>query len=384
MAVKKKTYLDYNASTPVDKRVLEVMLPYFNEQFGNANSDHVFGWDANEAVETSREQIAGLLNCKPSELTFTSGATEAANLCIFGFCERNKFKGNHIITCKTEHKAILDSMKALERKGFELTYLDVDFEGNIDLNELENSISDNTLLVCLMLANNETGVIHPIKEIEKIVHSKDVKLMSDITQAVGKIHVNLKELNIDLCIFSAHKIYGPKGVGAMYLNKKNKVELDPYFLGGGQEKGLRPGTLNVPGIVGFGKAAEIASFEMEEESIRILKLRNKMESDLKRIEGALINAENSSRLPNTINISFKDTDGNLLLRKLNSIAISRGAACSANTVEASHVLKAMGLTDELALSSIRISLGKETSENDIAFATSELRKVVDELRSVVI
>ncbi len=384
MAVKKKIYLDYNASTPVDKRVLDVMLPYFNEQFGNANSDHVFGWDANEAVESSREQIAGFLNCKPTELTFTSGATEAANLCIFGFCERNKFKGNHIITCKTEHKAILDTMEALERKGFELTYLDVDSEGNIDLNELENSISNNTILVCLMLANNETGVIHPIQEIEKIVHSKDVKLLSDITQAVGKIHVNLKELNIDLAIFSAHKVYGPKGVGALYLNKKNKVELDAYFLGGGQEKGLRPGTLNVPGIVGFGKAAEVASSEMEEESIRILKLRNRLENDLKNIDGALINAENSSRLPNTINISFKEIDANLLLRKLNNLAISRGSACSANTMEASHVLKAMGLTDELALSSIRVSLGKETSESDIAFATSEIRKAVDELRSVVI
>lgn len=384
MAANRKIYLDYNATTPVDLRVVDTMLPYFTEKFGNASSDHVFGWDAGEAVENTREQIAGLLNCKPTGITFTSGATEAANLALFGFCERNKHKGNHIISCKTEHKAILDPLKALESKGFEVTYLNVDIEGNINPNELEQAITSRTILVCLMLANNETGLIHPMGAIEKIVHSKKVKLMSDITQAVGKIPVDLKKLNLDLAIFSSHKIYGPKGAGALYINKKNKVDIDPYVFGGGQEKGMRPGTMNVPGIVGFGKAAEIAFSEMEGESARILKLRNKLERGLKNIEGAIINSESSDRLPNTTNISFKDIDGNLLLRKLNNLAISRGSACTSNTVQASHVLKTMGLSDELALSSFRISLGRDTSKEDIEFAVKEITKTVNQLKRAMV
>jgi cysteine desulfurase len=384
MALKKKIYLDYNATTPVDVRVVDAMLPYFTEKFGNASSDHVFGWDAGEAAENAREQIAGLLHCKPTGITFTSGATEAANLALFGFCERNKYKGNHIITCKTEHKAILDAMKALESKGFEVTYLDVDAEGNIDIKELEQAITSSTILVCLMLANNETGLIHPMHEIEKIVHSKDVKLMSDITQAVGKIPVDLKKLNLDLAIFSSHKIYGPKGAGALYINKKNKVELDPYIFGGGQEKGMRPGTMNVPGIVGFGKAAEIAFSEMKAGSAGILKLKNMLESDLKNIGGATINSEACDRLPNTTNISFENIDGNLLLRKLNNLAISRGSACTSNTIQASHVLKAMGLSDDLALSSLRISLGSYTSIEDIEFAVKEITKTVNGLKRAMV
>lgn len=383
MAAKKKIYLDYNATTPVDQRVVDVMLPYFTENFGNASSDHVFGWDAGEAIENAREQIARMLHCKPTEITFTSGATEAANLAVLGFCERNRLKGNHIITCKTEHKAVLDTIKALEKKGFEVTYLDVDSEGNIHLQELANAITPETILVCLMLANNETGLIHPMKEIEKIVHFKGVKLMSDITQAVGKIPVDLKKLNLDLAVFSSHKIYGPKGVGALYLNKKNEVEVDPNFFGGGQEKGMRPGTLNIPGIVGFGKAAEIAFADMEAESAKILNLRNKLESELKNIEGAKINTENADRLPNTSNISFENIDGTKLLRKLNGIAISRGSACTSNTVEASHVLKAMGLRDELALSSFRISLGRETTIEDINFAVKEITETVHQLKKAM-
>ncbi|PRX43030.1 cysteine desulfurase family protein [Salegentibacter salegens] len=384
MSVKKKIYLDYNATTPVDKRVVDAMLPYFTENFGNANSDHVYGWDAGEAVENSREQIAKLLNCKPTELTFTSGATEAANLAIFGFCERNKLKGNHIITCKTEHKAILDTMQVLENRGFEVTYLDVDADGNIDLQELENSMSTQTILVCLMLANNETGLIHPMQKIEKIVHSKDTKLMSDITQAIGKIPVDLKKLNLDLAIFSSHKIYGPKGVGALYINKRNRLELDPYFFGGGQEKRLRPGTLNVPGIVGFGKAAEVAHLETEIECERIINLRNKLERNLRKIEGAVINAEKCNRLPNTTSISFREIDGSLLLRKLNSLAISRGSACTSNTISASHVLKAMGLSDELALSSFRISLGKKTTLADIEFSVEEITNGIEEFKQTMV
>ncbi len=384
MAAKRKIYLDYNATTPVDLRVVETMLPFFTEKFGNASSDHVFGWDAGEAVENAREQIAGLLTCKPTGITFTSGATEAANIAIFGFCERNRCKGNHIITCRTEHKAILDSMKALESKDFEVTYLDVDAEGNIDLKELEHAITSRTILVCLMLANNETGLIHPMSAIEKIVHSKKVKLMSDITQAVGKMPVNLNELNLDLAIFSSHKIYGPKGAGALYINKKNKVDIDPYVFGGGQEKGMRPGTMNVPGIVGFGKAAEIASSEMDEESARILKLRNMLESDLKKLDGTIINSETSDRLPNTTNISFDNIEGNSMLRKLNSFAISRGSACTSNTIQASHVLKAMGLRDELALSTFRISLGRDTSIEDLEFAVKEITKTVNQLKRAMV
>ncbi|UJH90968.1 cysteine desulfurase [Antarcticibacterium sp. 1MA-6-2] len=384
MPGRKNIYLDYNATTPVDPDVLNAMLPYFSENFGNAVSDHAFGWDAGEAVENAREQISGLVNCKPSEITFTSGATEAANLGLFGFCERYRNKGNHIITCKTEHKAVLDSMKALERRGFELTYLEVDPEGNIDLKQLEEAINSRTILVCLMLANNETGLIHPMDKIEKIVHSANVKLMSDITQAVGKIPVDLEKLNLDLAIFSSHKIYGPKGVGALYINKNNIVRIDPYFFGGGQEKGMRPGTLNVPGIVGFGKAAEIALFGMEVENERILKLRNKLEKELKNIEGAKINSEDADRLPNTTNVSIDNIDGNLLLRKLNSLAISRGSACTSNTIQASHVLKAMGLSDEQGLSSFRISMGKYTSREEIEFAVKEITNISSLLRKTMV
>jgi cysteine desulfurase len=377
-------YLDYNASTPVAQGVVETMLPYFTEKFGNAGSDHFFGWDSHEAVELAREQISGLLNCKSTALTFTSGATEAANLALFGFCEKNKVKGKHIITCETEHKAVLDPMQALEKKGFEVTYLQVDPDGIIDLKDLENAISPETILVCLMLANNETGLIHPMTEIEKIVHSKGAKLMSDITQAVGKISVDLEELNLDMAIFSSHKIYGPKGIGALYINKKNKVAIDPYVFGGGQEKGMRPGTLNVPGIVGFGKAAEIATSKMSVEPERIMKLKNKLEKALGKIDGAIINCKHANRLPNTTNISFKDITGNILLRKLKHLAVSRGSACTSNLVKPSHVLMAMGLSDELALSSIRISLGRETSDQDIEFAVNEIEKAVNSLKTAAV
>lgn len=380
MHYRQKIYLDYNATTPVDPRVVEAMIPYFTEKFGNSSSDHVFGWDAAEAVENAREQIAGLINCKSTGITFTSGATEAVNLALFGFCERNRSKGNHIITCKTEHSAILDTMMALETRGFNVTYLNVDIKGNLDLLELEEAFTPHTILVCLMLANNETGLIHPMFQIEKIVHSRNVNLMSDITQAVGKIPVDLNLLNLDLAVFSSHKLYGPKGVGALYINKRNRAGVDPVVFGGGHEKGLRPGTLNIPGIVGFGKAAEITFSEMEHESARLLKLRNILENELKNIEGVIINSEHCDRLPNTSNISIKDIDGTFLLRKLNSLAISRGSACTSNTVEPSHVLKAMGLKDDLALSSFRISMGAHTTKEDIKISVMEITKTVNDLR----
>ncbi len=384
MTSKKKIYLDYNATTPVDRRVVDAMLPYFTDKFGNSSSDHVFGWDSKEAIDNSREQIARLINCKPTGITFTSGATEAANLALFGYCKRNNSKGKHIITCKTEHKAILDTVKALETEGFEVTYLNVDSDGNIDLSELESSITSETILVCLMLANNETGLIHPMNKIERIVHSKGSKLMSDVTQAVGKIPVDLSKLNIDMAIFSSHKIYGPKGVGALYINKKNKIEIEPQVFGGGQEKALRPGTLNVPGIVGFGKAAEIATNEMEVESIRISKLRDKLEELLLVSNACRINSMAADRLPNTTNISFENIDGNQLIRKLNTLAVSRGSACTSNTIEPSHVLKAMGLSDERALSSLRISLGRNTRNSDIEFAAEEIKNTANQLKRAVV
>lgn len=384
MSAIKKVYLDYNATTPTDPRVVEAMLPYFSEKFGNSSSDHVFGWDAEEAVENSRGQIANLVNCKPNEITFTSGATEAANMALFGYCKANRAKGNHIISCKTEHKAILDTFKALENEGFQVTYLDVDAEGNIELEELKDSITSETILVCLMLANNETGLIHPLHKIEKIVHDSGAKLMSDITQAVGKIPVDLENLHIDLAVFSSHKIYGPKGTGALYINKRSKIKIDPYTFGGGQERSLRPGTLNVPAIVGFGKAAEIAKFQVDQDSAKLGELRDHFEKLLLKIDEAEINSINSERIPNTINITFKNLDGSLILRKLNKIAVSRGSACSANTLKPSHVLKSMGLSEENALSSIRISLGRETTKEDIEFAAEEIAEAVNSLRKQMV
>lgn len=379
-----KVYLDYNSTTPVDSKVVDAMLPYFTQTFGNANSDHYFGWDAEEAVELARRSISKLVHAKPTEVIFTSGATEAANLALFGFCERNSSKGRHIITAKTEHKAILDPIQELERQGFQVTYLDVDTQGNIDLEELATAITHQTLLVCLMLANNETGAIHPIKEIEKIVHNGGAKLMCDITQAVGKILVDLQSLNVDIALFSAHKLYGPKGIGALYINKKNRALITPKSFGGGQEKGIRPGTLNVPGIVGFGKAAEIASEVLEKESIRLSKLRDTLEQLLEEIEGTIINVKNTLRIPNTTSISFKNIDGEKLLRRLGTVAVSRGSACSSITVRPSHVLKAMGLSDTLALSTFRISLGRNTNEADIEFAAEEIKKAVYSLQTLVI
>ncbi|MEO2063189.1 MAG: cysteine desulfurase family protein [Christiangramia sp.] len=373
-------YLDYNATTPLDQRVLDSMLPFFTEYFGNPSSDHVFGWQAAEAVEHSREQIARLVHCRPADLTFTSGATEAANMALFGFCEKNGHKGKHIISCKTEHKAVLDCLQALEKSGCRVSYLDVDSDGNIDLEQLQKMISSETILVNLMLANNETGIIQPMKEISEIVHRHQASMMSDITQAVGKIPVNLEELNLDVAFFSAHKMYGPKGIGALYINKKNKVRLGPRNFGGQQEKGMRPGTLNVPGIVGFGKAAEVARADMKAEADRLQKLRKQLESGLKRLKGARINSYNSRRLPNTTNISFEGIDGQQLIRKLKNLAVSRGSACSANEMKASHVLKAMRLSEELALSSLRISLGKFTTSEEIDKAIAEITKSVQQLK----
>lgn len=375
--------MDYNATTPADPRVVEAMLPYFTENFGNASSDHSYGWYADDAVETARGQLAKLVNCRPTEVTFTSGATEAANLALFGFCKKNRSKGNHIISCKTEHKAVLDTLEALESDGFEVTYLNVDGQGNIDLNALEAAINPSTILVCLMLANNETGLIHPIKTITEIVHSKSISVMSDITQAVGKTPVDLQDSGIDMAIFSSHKLYGPKGVGALYLNKNNNISIDKHLFGGSHEKGVRPGTLNVPGIVGFGKACEIAQQSLQENHQKFKSLQNQLEEGLLTIDEATINCQDEERLPNTTNVSFKAVDGSKLLRYLNILAVSRGSACTANQVNPSHVLKAMGVDDEVALASLRISAGRNTSSEDIEKAVFEIKKAVNQLKTSI-
>lgn len=372
--------MDYNATTPADPKVVEAMLPYFTENFGNTSSDHSYGWYADDAVETARSQVAKLVNCRPTEITFTSGATEAANLALLGFCKKNRSKGNHIISCKTEHKAVVDTLEALESDGFEVTYLNVDGQGNVDLNALETAIRPSTILVCLMLANNETGLIHPIKAITEIAHAESVPVMSDITQAVGKIPVDLKDLGIDIAVFSSHKLYGPKGVGALYLNKKNNISIDKHLFGGSHEKGVRPGTLNVPGIVGFGEACEMAKQSLKENHQKFKNLQNQLEEGLLTIDGATINCQNEERLTNTTNVSFKGVDGSKLLRYLNTLAVSRGSACTANQVNPSHVLKAMGVEDEVALASLRISTGRNTSSEDIEKTLSEIKKAVNQLK----
>lgn len=384
LKVTRKIYLDYNATTPTETKVVEAMLPYFTQNFGNANSDHSFGWYAEDAVETARNQVAKLVNCRATEITFTSGATEAANLALFGFCKGNRNKGNHIISCKTEHKALLESLEALESDGFEVTYLDVDRQGNFDLNVLKATIKPSTILACLMLANNETGLIHPIKTIAEIAHSKNVPVMSDITQAVGKIPVDLQELGIDIAIFSSHKLYGPKGVGALYLNKRKNISIDKHLYGGSHERGVRPGTLNVPGIVGFGAACEIAKQSLVENQQKFKSLQNQLEEGLLTIDGATINCRDQERLSNTTNVSFKAIDGTKLLRYLNTLAVSRGSACTSNQVNPSHVLKAMGIEDETALASLRISTGRDTSSEDIEKALSEIKKAVNQLKTAVV
>lgn len=376
--------MDYNATTPTNPKVVEAMLPYFTENFGNASSDHSYGWYADDAVETARIQVAKLVNCRPTEITFTSGATEAANLALFGFCKKNRSKGNQIISCKTEHKAVVDTLEALESDGFEVTYLNVDGQGNIDVDELEEAMNPSTILVCLMLANNEIGLIHPIKTITEIAHSKSVPVMSDITQAVGKIPTDLQDLGIDIAVFSSHKLCGPKGVGALYLNKNNKTSIDKHLFGGSHEKGGRPGTLNVPGIVGFGKACEIAKQSLKENHQKFKRLQNQLEEGLLTIDEATINCQNEERLPNTTNVSFKAVDGTKLLRYLNALAVSRGSACTANQVNPSHVLKAMGVEDEVALASLRISTGRDTSSEDIEKAVFEIKKAVNQLKTSVL
>ena len=372
-------YLDNNATTPVDKRVLDAMLPFFTNYFGNAAShSHSFGWQAEEAVDIAREQVAQLIYAEPNEIVFTSGATEADNLALKGIFEMYAGKGNHIITVKTEHKAVLDSCKHLEKLGAEITYLDVKPDGLIDLKELEKSITSGTILISIMYANNETGVIQPIKEISNIAKNKGVLFFTDATQAVGKIPVNILNDGIDLMAFSAHKMYGPKGIGALYVRRKNpRVRIIAQMDGGGHERGMRSGTLNVPGIVGFGKACELCKVEMQKDARITSELRNKLENELLQIDGTKVNGSRINRLPNTSNMSFKNVDSTDLMMKLSkNVALSSGSACTSATQSPSFVLKALGLTDEMAFSSLRFGLGRFTTEEEIDFTIQQFQRLL--------
>ncbi|MEY3538648.1 MAG: hypothetical protein RL188_65 [Bacteroidota bacterium] len=378
-------YLDHNATTPMDPRVLEAMIPYFTENFGNAASrNHSFGWHAEEAVDYAREQIAQLIGADPKEIIFTSGATEGDNLGIKGVYEMYASKGNHIITCTTEHKAVLDTCKHLEKLGAEVTYLEVQPDGLIDLKGLEAAMRPTTILVAIMYANNEIGVIQPVKEISAIAKKHGALFFTDAVQAVGKIPVDVNADGIDLMAFTAHKMYGPKGVGALYVRRKNpRVKVTAQVDGGGHERGMRSGTLNVPGIVGFGKACELARLEMAADTARISKLRDKLENALKQIEESYVNGNPAHRLPHVSNISFKYVEGEGLMMGFNQdIALSSGSACTSASLEPSYVLKALGLGDDLAHSSLRFGLGRYTTEEQIDFTIKAVTDTVLKLREM--
>lgn len=378
-------YLDNNATTPCDPRVVDAMLPWFYENPGNAASrNHPFGWKAEEAVDYARDQVAQLIHADPKEIIFTSGATESDNLAIKGVFEMYARKGNHIITVKTEHKAVLDTCNHIEKMGGEVTYLDVDREGLIDLQALEQAIKPTTILVAVMWANNETGVIQPMKEIGDICAKHGVLLFSDATQAVGKIPVDPRETGVHLMAFTSHKMYGPKGVGALYVSRKNpRVKVTAQMDGGGHERGMRSGTLNVPGIVGFGKAAELARKEMAQDSERLSRLRDKLESSLLKLEETYVNGSRDHRMPHVTNISFKHVEGEGLMMTFNqNIAVSSGSACTSASLEPSYVLVALGLGDDLAHSSIRFSLGRFTTEEDIDYTVEALTKGVNHMRDL--
>jgi cysteine desulfurase len=378
-------YLDHNATTPMDPRVLEAMIPYFTENFGNAASrNHSFGWHAEEAVDYAREQVAQLIGADPKEIIFTSGATEGDNLAIKGVYEMYASKGNHIITCTTEHKAVLDTCKHLEKLGAEVTYLEVQPDGLIDLKALEAAMKPTTILVAIMYANNEIGVVQPVKEIAAIAKKHGALFFTDGVQAVGKIPVDVIADGIDIMAFTAHKMYGPKGVGALYVRRKNpRVKVTAQMDGGGHERGMRSGTLNVPGIVGFGKAAEIARTDMAADTERISKLRDKLENALKQIDESYVNGNPAHRLPHVSNISFKYVEGEGLMMGFNKdIALSSGSACTSASLEPSYVLKALGLGDDLAHSSLRFGLGRYTTEEQIDFTIKAVTDTVLKLREM--
>jgi cysteine desulfurase len=385
MAPKLPVYFDNHATTPLDPRVLEVMLPYFTEKFGNAASrNHEFGWRAEEAVENARGQIARLIHANPKEIVFTSGATESDNLAIKGVAEALREKGNHIITQVTEHKAVLDSCKRLEKSGYEITYLPVEKDGRIRLDEVRGAITPKTILISVMYANNEIGVLQPIEDISRIAKEKGVLLHVDAVQAVGKIPIDVQRDGIDLMSISAHKMYGPKGVGALYVRRKNpRVQLGAMIDGGGHERGMRSGTLNVPGIVGLGKACALCQTEMSAERARIARLRDRLQKALlEGLEGTSINGSLAHRLPNNLNISFAYVEGESLLMGINDIAVSSGSACTSAAIEPSYVLRALGVNEELAHSSIRFGLGRFNTEEETDYVAGRVIETVNRLREL--
>ena len=385
MPVKLPIYMDSHATTAVDPRVLEAMLPYFSENFGNAASrSHEFGWKAEEAVETGRAQIARLINASPQEIVFTSGATESTNLALKGLAEIYRDKGNHIITQVTEHKATLDTCKRLEKHGCEITYLAVDKDGLINLDHLRRAITPKTIVVSVMYANNEVGVVQPIAEIGKIAKQRGILFHVDAAQAVGKIPVDVQADGIDLLSISAHKLYGPKGVGALYVRQKNpRVQLASIIDGGGHERGMRSGTLNVPGIVGLGKACDLCRQEMPAESERLRRLRDRLKDSIfSRLDEVYINGSMTHRLPHSINISFAYVEGESLMMGVNDVAVSSGSACTSANIEPSYVLKAMGTPDDLAHASIRFGLGRFNTEEEVDYVADRVVETVKRLREL--
>ena len=384
--LKKPVYMDNHATTRVDSRVLDAMLPYFTEKFGNAASrNHSFGWEAEEAVSRSRDQIAALIGAKSKEIIFTSGATESDNLAIKGVVEFYKDKGNHIISCVTEHKAVLDSCRALERAGkATVTYLPVDKYGMVDPDAVRKAITDKTVLITIMWANNEIGTIHPIAEIGKIAKEKGIVFHTDAVQAIGKVPVDFEKAGVDLASITAHKIYGPKGIGALYVRSKGpRVRISPQMDGGGHERGMRSGTLNVPGIVGLGAACEIAGMEMPDEAQRLIQLRSQLQAGLfERLDEIYVNGHPTERLPGNLNVSFAYVEGESLLMGINDIAVSSGSACTSATLEPSYVIRALGIDDELAHSSIRFGLGRFNTLEEVDYVTDRVSREVKRLREM--
>jgi cysteine desulfurase len=378
-------YMDYQATTPVDPRVLDQMLPFFREDFGNAASrNHAFGWRAEEAVERARQQCAEVIGANEKEIVFTSGSTEAINLAMKGVAEMYGHKGKHIVTCETEHKAVLDTAKHLEKQGFQVTYLAPDKTGRVSAADVAAALRPDTILVCLMWANNEVGTIHDVRNIGALCHEKGVLFFTDATQAVGKIPVDVEADHIDLLCFSGHKLYGPKGVGALYVRRKNpRVRLVAQMDGGGHERGMRSGTLNVPGIVGLGAACELARHEMASEAERAIALRDRLEQRItSRLDFVHFNGNREHRLPGCLNLSFSYVEGESLLMGINDIAVSSGSACTSASLEPSHVLRAMAVGDELAHSSVRFGIGRYTTQADVDYAADKLVEVVARLREM--
>jgi cysteine desulfurase len=382
--VKLPIYMDYHATTPLDPRVLDLMLPFLREDFGNAASrSHIFGWKAEEAVEKARGQVAALIGASEKEIVWTSGATESINLAIKGVAEFYKDKGNHIITVTTEHKATLDSCKRVERQGCEVTYLPVATDGLVDLGQLEAAIRPTTILVSIMAANNEIGVLQPIKEIGEICRKHGVLFHTDAVQAAGKVPLDVEAMKIDLMSLSAHKLYGPKGVDALYVRRKPRVRIAPIIDGGGHERGMRSGTLNVPGIVGMGAACEIAKTEMATESLRTQGLRDRMEKGLQsKLDYTYVNGSPEHRLPNNLNISFAFVEGEAMMMAIKDVAVSSGSACTSASLEPSYVLRALGVEEELAHTSIRFGLGRFTTQEEVDYVVALVVNKVNKLRGL--